>query len=67
MNVMDSYDFLTIVAAKLPTALQQQWIKKVGTCREKEGRSPSLDDFAQFVGQLSQNENDPRIARRCKK
>ena len=62
MSSMDGYEFLRILASKLPTSLQQQWIRQVGKFREEKMRSPTLEDFEQFVGQLSRNENDPRIA-----
>ena len=62
MASMDGFEFLKVLAGKLPTALQQQWIKKVGKLREIDKRSPTLEDFEEFVGQISRNENDPRIA-----
>ncbi|XP_071832390.1 uncharacterized protein [Apostichopus japonicus] len=62
MDSMNGYEFLRILAQKLPTALQQQWINQMGRFRDVEMRSPTLQDFEQFVGQHSRNENDPRIA-----
>ena len=62
MESMNGYEFLKILAQKLPTALQQQWINQMGRFRDVEMRSPTLEDFEQFVGQQSRNENDPRIA-----
>ena len=62
MAIMDGFEFLKVLAGKLPTALQQQWIKQVGKLREISQRSPTLEDFEKFVGQISRNENDPRVA-----
>ncbi|XP_038073422.1 uncharacterized protein LOC119741653 [Patiria miniata] len=62
MASMDGFEFLKLLAGKLPVALQQQWIRQVGKFREIEERSPTLEDFERFVGQISRNENDPRIA-----
>jgi transposase InsO family protein len=59
---MDSYDFLRTLASKLHVGIQQRWIHKVGRLRDEEKRSPTLEDFEQFVGQLARDENDPRIA-----
>ena len=58
---MDGYEFLRILAGKLPTAIQQQWIKEVGKCRDQRNRPPNLEDFEKFVSQISRDENDPRI------
>ena len=54
---MDSHDFYE----KLPVALQQHWIREVGKYCD-QGKSPTLDDFEQFVSRISRAENDPRIA-----
>ena len=56
---MDSYEFLKLLASMLPTAAQQRWIHTVEKLRDKEMRSPSLEDFERFVGQLERDENDP--------
>ena len=58
---VDGYEFLRTVASKLPTALQQQWIRKVGKCRDEWNRPPNLNDFEKFVSQIARDENDPRI------
>ena len=62
MTHMDGYQFLRILAGKLPVALQQQWIQQVGKYRDVDHRSPSLEDFEKFTAQISRNANDPRIA-----
>ena len=59
---IDGYEFLKILASKLPTPHQQQWIKQVGRYRDVEYRPPTLTDFEKFVCQLSRDENDPRIS-----
>ncbi len=61
LDSTDGYEFLKILAAKLPIPLQQQWIREVGRHRERN-LSPTLLDFESFVGQLARDENDPRIA-----
>ncbi|XP_072051190.1 uncharacterized protein [Amphiura filiformis] len=61
MTHMDNYEFLRILAGKLPVALQQQWINQVGKYRDNEQRSPNFEDLEKFVARLSRNENDPRI------
>tara|TARA_B110000881_G_C18306374_1_gene379625 strand:- start:179 stop:514 length:336 start_codon:yes stop_codon:yes gene_type:complete len=58
----DNYEFLKVLACKLPKALQQQWIKIVGRCREEEDRAPRFEDLEKYVSRLSRDENDPRIA-----
>ena len=62
MASLDGYEFLKILAGKLPTPYQQKWINEVGRLRDFEHRSPTLLDFDNFVGHQSRNENDPRIA-----
>ena len=62
MASLDTYDFLRTLVSKLPTAIQQKWIHLLGKCREEEDRSPTLEDLNKFVGKLSRDENDPRIA-----
>ena len=36
MSSMDGYEFLRILASKLPTPLQQQWIRQVGKIQRRE-------------------------------
>jgi hypothetical protein len=62
MTFMDSHEFLRLVASKLPVPIQQRWIAQVGRYREDQSRSATMQDFERFVGQLSRDENDPRIA-----
>ena len=59
---MDNYEFLRLLASKLSTAAQQRWIHVVGRLRDKDQRSPTLEDFDKFVGQSARDENDPRIS-----
>ena len=59
---VDSFEFLKVLATKLPTPLQQKWIGQVGVYRDVVNRSPTLEDFNKFVQQLARDENDPRIA-----
>ena len=60
MTHMDSYQFLRILAGKLPVALIQ--VQHVGKYRDVDHRSLSLEDFEKFTAQISRNANDPRIA-----
>ena len=62
LDNVDSYEFLKILASKLPRVRQQHWIKIVGKCRDEENRNPKFEDFQQFVNKTSRDENDPRIA-----
>ena len=57
----DGYEFLRTLASKLPTPLQQKWIREVGKSRETQ-KNLTLEDFEAFIGQLARDENDPRIA-----
>ena len=59
---VDSFEFLKILAIKLPTPLQQKWITQVGVYRDVQNKSPTLEDFSKFVQQLARDENDPRIS-----
>ena len=61
LYTMDGHEFLHMLARKLPIPLQQQWIVRVGKLRDSDQRSPKLEDFRDFISQLSRNENDPRI------
>ena len=56
----DGFEFLHMLASKLPIPLQQKWIGEVGKLREQH-KSPMLVDFERFIGQLARDENDPRI------
>ena len=61
LYTMDGHEFLHMLARKLPVPIQQKWIAKVGNIRDMKQRSATLEDFSDFVSQLSRNENDPRI------
>ena len=61
MTALDGHEFVRDLAMKLPTPIQQRWIGQVGKIREKEERSPTLQDFENFVSRLSRNENDPWV------
>ena len=41
--------------------LQQQWITKVGKCRDELYRAPTLEDLTKFVNKIAREMNDPRI------
>ena len=62
MRNVDNYDFLRMLVKKLPRHIQQKWIEKMGKYREIDHRPPTLEDLDQFVGKISRNENDPRVA-----
>ena len=61
LETTDGYEFLRTLAGKLPTPLQQKWIREVGKNRERQ-QDLTLQDFEEFVGRLARDENDPRIA-----
>ena len=58
---VDGFEFLKILASKLPAPLQQQWITKVGKCRDELYRAPILEDLTKFVNKVARDMNDPRI------
>ena len=62
IQIADGYEFLRMLASKLPVALQNHWVKIVGRCRDEQMRAPKFDDLVGFVQKQSRDMNDPRIA-----
>ena len=61
LGSVDGFEFLKILASKLPVPLQQQWITKVGKCRDELYRAPTLEDLTKFVNKIARDMKDPRI------
>ena len=47
LGSVDGFEFLKILASKLPVPLQQQWITKVGKCRDELYRAPTFYQICQ--------------------